>query len=841
MNHEKDIHIRIFDQVSLNPGKIALTCGPKKYSYKDLWNLSHEISERLSASGLGQGDVLGIHLDRSGALVATMVACYSLGIVYVPIDPNFPDDRKRYLLENSEAKAVVTEKSAFIHTSKIPVIEVFSEIDSGKGDFTRPHPEIDKDRLAYIYYTSGSTGQPKGVCVSRSNIITFIDSFSHTPGMEAHHKVLAATNITFDPCFVELILPLTVGAQIVLADVNEFGNPEKIAELISQCGINYVQATPTMWRMLLESGWQGGSSIRGLSGGEPLDQPLASRLLPKLGELWNVYGPTEATIWCSAHKVCEGDKTIFIGEAIEGCSIEIQGLDGKAVPLGDEGEIVITGALVAKGYKNLPDVTKKVFSVNGERQSYRTGDFGAFTSDGLLRCSGRKDQQVKISGQRIELGEIENALVSCSEIVQAVCFVYESTNEAKKIAACVVPRQGNLNKNQVLSHLRQSLIKGMIPSRLVEMDKLPVTASGKLDRTAIKQHWNQVFKAELANVNTSNKNLSQLVSFLWKKSLGDIEIGPGDNFFQLGGSSLDCIIFMKDLKEATGIKLTGADVALNSFATLLEIVGENNTVAAPENLQKMEFKGLFFGENLGLYGSLFTPPPTSEKTISVLMCPPDPREQMCCRWAYKQIASQLLKLGCQVFRFDYSGTGDSFGDSSYNNWVLDIVEAYRFLKSQGLGEVQLFGARMGASLALSVAHLIENPRLLLWDPVWKGSDYLKQSILLEKQRVREYSGDGRFFTRSKSSTSVLGQPLYPQDRHYLEDLDISKVLKNYSDQISIIESDHDLARSEDSLWENTKVIKVQAPSIWDHYTKSSTVMFPSKVIDALTTEFSNEH
>ena len=148
---------------------------------------------------------------------------------------------------------------------------------------------------------------------------------------------------------------------------------------------------------------------------------------------------------------------------------------------------------------------------------------------------------------------------------------------------------------------------------------------------------------------------------------------------------------------------------------------------------------------------------------------------------------------------------------------------------------------MGASLALSAAHLIENPRLLLWDPVWNGQDYLKQSTLLEKQRVREYSGDGRFFTRSKSSTSVLGQPLYPRDRHYLEELNISSVLKNYSNKISIIESDHDLARSEESKWENTKVIKVQAPSLWDHYTKASTVMFPSKIIDALSTEFSNEH
>src|SRR6185295_900888 len=354
-----------------------------------------------------------------------------------------------------------------------------------------PWSGVGADNAAYVIYTSGSTGRPKGVQISHGALTNFLASMAEMPGIGAEDRLLAVTSLSFDIAGLELYLPLMVGGRVVLASREEAADGRRLQEMISESGITVLQATPATWRLLLESGWQGGEGLKALCGGEALSPVLAASLLERVGSLWNVYGPTETTVWSTVEEI-RSEGPVSIGRPIANTEAYVLDGSGQPSPVGVPGELLLGGAGLARGYLARPELTAErfvpdPFGAPGSRL-YRTGDLARYRTDGTLECLGRIDHQVKVRGFRIELGEIETALGNHPEVAAAVVVAPEETTGERRLVAYVVPREGAGGEpltRDLRAAVRRSLPEHMVPTVWVQLAALPLTPNGKVDRRAL--------------------------------------------------------------------------------------------------------------------------------------------------------------------------------------------------------------------------------------------------------------------------------------------------------------------------------------------------------------------
>jgi amino acid adenylation domain-containing protein len=535
-------------QVQRTPEAIALVYEEQQLTYAQLNRRANQLAHYLYTLGVGPDVLVGICLERSLEMVIGIVGVLKAGGAYVPFDPEYPVERSTLILENCHPAVILTQGHLRSHLplfqgEVVTLDEQWKECISAEPE-SDPEQYIHLETLAYQIYTSGSTGLPKGVQISHRALMNFLQAMMKTLEIGRQETVVALTSLAFDISGVELYVPLLQGCRLVLGKQGVGSRSDALGELLTVMGASVVQATPSGWRVLLESGWRGGEELLILCTGEAFPQELAPQLLTLGKAVWNMYGPTETTVWSTIYQVTAQDNLISIGRPIANTQIYLLDSAGNPVPVGVFGELYIGGAGLARGYSGRADLTAERFVPNpfaeqeGERL-YRTGDFARYRTDGAIEYLGRKDQQVKMRGFRIELGEIESVLRAHSAIGDAVVLLRENVKGAKSLVAyIVITSEMQPTREEMRAWLRQRVPDYMIPASFISLEALPLTPNGKLDRRALStSSYNLQREEDIVGPRTP---LEERVTKIWAEILQTpaTQMSVHDNFFDLGGHSL---------------------------------------------------------------------------------------------------------------------------------------------------------------------------------------------------------------------------------------------------------------------------------------------------------------
>ena len=541
------VHQLLEDQARRNPESIALEFQGQSLSYAELDARSNQLAHFLRKRGVRAEQLVGVCLERSLEMVVALLGILKAGGAYVPLDPAYPSDRIKYVLDDAHVALLLTQDSmlASLPSTSAEVICLDPEWLVFQHEGTEPvATEVTPANLAYVIYTSGSTGKPKGVQLEHRSVVNFLCSMRRQPGMTADDVLVAVTTLSFDIAGLELYLPLLVGGRLVIASREATFDGRLLTQLLEQSGVTIMQATPTTWRVLLESGWEGSPKLKVLVGGEALSADLARQLAMRCGAVWNMYGPTETTIWSSVYKV-EGrdEKLVPIGTPIANTTFYILDSNRQPVIEAAEGELYIGGEGLARGYFERAELTAEKFvsdpfSSQPGARLYRTGDLARYKPDGNVEFLGRIDHQVKIRGFRIELGEIEAVLEQHSGVNQAVVIAREDTPGDKRLVAYFVPETPcTVTSAELRQHAGKQLPDYMTPTAFVQMEKLPLTPNGKVDRKALPLPMVNDFEAQTEFIPPRDSTERKLVQ-LWEEVLGIRPISVTANFFELGGRSI---------------------------------------------------------------------------------------------------------------------------------------------------------------------------------------------------------------------------------------------------------------------------------------------------------------
>jgi len=532
-------------QVDRTPERVAASDEERQITYLELDRRANRLANYLRAQGVGVETLVGLCLPRGIDLLISLLAILKAGGAYVPLDPSFPSERLSYMLENSAAPILLTH-SALLHLFPSTALKpICLDREAASIDLLsdqRLAPVSHAENLAYVIYTSGSTGRPKGVQVLQRGLVNFLLSMQREPGLTEEDILLSVTSLSFDIAGLELYLPIISGAQLKLVSSETASDGFRLMEAMRQSGTTLMQATPATWKLLISSGWNGDRRLKILCGGEALPPDLAAGLISRCGSLWNMYGPTETTIWSTLLHITSPTQLITIGHPIANTQVYILDGNRNAVPIGRTGEIFIGGDGLARGYLNLPEFTAEKFVSNpfdlsGNSRLYRTGDLGRFLPDGQIEFLGRVDSQVKLRGYRIELGEIEHVIHE-SDFVKDVVVIPRSNGSSDEQLVGYLVRQPNVEIDlpALRDKLKQKLPAYMIPAAFVILDRLPLTPNGKIDRRALPEPDANIIDAGeyVPPANDVEKTLVQI----WERLLNEQPIGVTQSFFDLGGHSL---------------------------------------------------------------------------------------------------------------------------------------------------------------------------------------------------------------------------------------------------------------------------------------------------------------
>jgi amino acid adenylation domain-containing protein len=560
------------DRVAIRQGDRALSC-------RELGRQAAAVRAALHGRGIGRGDVVGLHLTRTPSMVAALLGVLAAGASYLPLDPDFPADRLRFMVGDAGVRLLISDGDA---AGLAPEVLPLAEAIAGDGHY-QAGPATGDDP-AYLIYTSGSTGTPKGVRVPHRAVVAFLGAMATTPGLAASDRLVAITTLSFDIAVLELLLPLTVGAEIVLASRDQATDGHALRALLDDSRATVMQATPATWRMLIEAGWRGRPTFKALCGGEALGAELAEGLLERTGELWNMYGPTETTVWSTCGRIEPGQGTITIGVPIAGTSAWVLDERGEPAAIGVPGELWIGGAGVALGYHDRPELTAERFVADrfaaapGARL-YRTGDIARWRSDGRLQHLGRSDSQVKVRGFRIELGEIEVALARHPAIAEAVVVARPGPGGEQRLLGYLVARPGHPvpPAAALRDTLRSALPDYMVPSVFTALERLPLTPNGKVDRRALPEPARAAADAAPTGRGAPRTAAEQTVAAVWRDLLGVERVDVLDNFLDLGGHSLLIMRAVAMLEARTGVRVSPRAFIFQS----LEALARDYEQAAP--------------------------------------------------------------------------------------------------------------------------------------------------------------------------------------------------------------------------------------------------------------------
>lgn len=548
-------------QVAESPDAVAVVYGQEAVTYRELNARANRLANRLRDEGAGPDVLVGLCVERSIAMVVALLGIVKSGAAYLPLDPLLPVDRLRYMIEDSGVRFVVTQRRLRGGLPEFVGAVVMIDEEPGHTSLDdAPQVAVTPEHLAYVIYTSGSTGRPKGVQVARGALTNLLWSMRDWFRLRETDRVLALTTISFDIAGLELWLPLLVGAQIIVASREAAADAGRLRALVERHDVTFLQATPVTWRLLLDSDWQGKAHLQAVCTGEAMPRDLAATLAPLVGRLWNLYGPTETTIWSTGCVVESGQGPIVVGRPLPNTQCYILDSNRQPVPVGVVGELYIGGDGVARGYLNRPELTAEKFLPDPFRnpprsRMYQTGDLARYRPNGDIECLGRTDHQVKIRGFRIELGEIEAALEQHSGVKQAVVVAREDRLGDRRLVGYIVPTgDPEPTHSELRAVLRQQLPDYMVPSAFATLAELPVSSNGKIDRNALPPPDGANTEDERAYVGPRTPVEEQLAG-VWSELLQLDRIGVTDNLFDLGADSLIVMRSVAAVREVFDVDL----------------------------------------------------------------------------------------------------------------------------------------------------------------------------------------------------------------------------------------------------------------------------------------------
>lgn len=570
------IHNLVEARVRENPDSVAVVSADNQVSYSELDRRANQLALNLQSFGIGPEVAVGVFIDRSADLLVALLAVLKAGGFYVPLDPTHPIERTTLILEDARVPLLITTSRLSDRVPRTQAQLVFINDDAEEvatHTVASPAHTVVAENISYTIYTSGSTGKPKGVQISHTSVVNFLMSMAKNPGLEASDRLFSVTTLSFDISALEFFLPLIVGGVVILAEGSEIRDGYALMRRLDSSNATVMQATPATWRLLLEAGWAGNKGLKILCGGEAFGTDLGTELAARAESAWNMYGPTETTIWSLIRQLKPDDTKILIGMPIGNTKAYLLDDFLEPVPIGVSGELYISGAGLARCYFNQPELTAEKFMPNpfckapGER-CYRTGDFARFKPDGHIQFLGRSDSQVKIRGFRIELGEIELALGRHPAVKDAAAVVREARSGEKTLVAYLVPKQNATpDKGELRSYLKQKLPEYMMPSGYVFLEALPQTPSGKVSRKTLPTpecHSNVEAPVD------PRSPVTEVVNVIWAEVLDLEQIGIHANFFDIGGNSLLAAKAVSRLRDAFHIELPVA--AVFECPTVVELV-----------------------------------------------------------------------------------------------------------------------------------------------------------------------------------------------------------------------------------------------------------------------------
>jgi len=550
---ELTIHELVDLQATASPDAVAIRFENNTITYRDLVARADRLARRLIGAGIAPETPVAIYLDRSMEYVVAMLAVLKAGGAYVPLDPIYPPARLHSIISEADVKIALTSASLEddINTA-VPVCITFHDMGAESTEAPRPSlPRAHPADLAYRIFTSGSTGRPKGIDIEHRSVVNLLTAMQQTPGIRASDIFLAVTTPCFDIAALEIFLPLTAGALLVIASRADIMDPLRLVSLIRRSDTTIMQATPALWRILLESGLDP-KELKILCGGEALDRKLAGDL--GTGDVWNMYGPTETTIWSLAQK--QGSGSIDFGRPIANTQMIILDAAGNTAPIGVAGELCILGAGLARGYYKNQELTAQSFrqhSLGGTKERiYRTGDRARAVANERFELLGRIDAQIKLRGFRVELGDVEDALRRVSGRPEAAAALHGDD----LVGYIAAPEDALGQIMDLRARLREELPDYMVPAQIIRLDVLPRTHTGKIDRKSLPLPQSTHVKRVIVAPRTS---VEAKFAALWANVLGSEEVGIHDNFFALGADSIDLFRIAARMREL-GFNLDASDM-----------------------------------------------------------------------------------------------------------------------------------------------------------------------------------------------------------------------------------------------------------------------------------------
>ncbi|MFK8104834.1 MAG: amino acid adenylation domain-containing protein, partial [Saprospiraceae bacterium] len=586
---EKTVIALFEERAQICPDQIAITFEGEALSYQSLNERSNQFARYLVGQGFGEKDFIAICIDRSFEMIIAMLAIQKLGISFIPIDPEYPQERIDYILEDSKAEVIVSTKKLQGVLAKVNGItavlldEVSEEIQK---ESTEGFPLVSTpEDVIYVIYTSGSTGKPKGILNKNRGMVNFLWSMLEILIEEPKEKFdnfLAISSYSFDISYLEIYLPLIMGAKVILATRETAMDGFLLQKLLKETKPNFMQATPSTWQLLLDSGWKNEEELVIISGAEPMREKMKRSLIGLSDKnVWNLYGPTETTVWATAKKL-ELEEKVNIGKPISNVEVYILKTETDTltltkddlVPIGGVGELCIGGVGLAVGYLNREVLTAEKFVQNPFSDDetnliYRTGDLARWLNNGELECLGRMDDQVKIRGHRIELGEIETVLQKYPIVKESIVVAQEDAMGTQRLAAYLTATVefDQEAKEGLQSYLKASLPGYMVPRLIAALDALPLTPNGKINKKALPE----IDASDLLDntYEAPRNDLERSLAKIWGRLLGIEEVGVYDNFFELGGHSLLATRVISAIRKELGVELSIQGLFRNATIALL--------------------------------------------------------------------------------------------------------------------------------------------------------------------------------------------------------------------------------------------------------------------------------
>ncbi len=564
------MHAGFLVHAQSQPEQPALRDGARRWSYRELDQASNQLARALRARGVGRGQLVGLCLDRGSDMFIALLAILKAGAAYVPLDPAFPQARLDYYAQDAKLSLLLTSSSVAAAPARwcddaaqrVFALDRETQWKTESTDALPPGPlDAQPEDPAYVIYTSGSTGQPKGVVVPHRAVANLMETMQREPGIGPEDRLAAVTTLSFDMAVPEVMLPLAAGAEIVIVQRETAMDGNRLRALLEAEAVTILQATPGMWRLLLDAEWSGPPGFRAWTGAEPVPAELALDLLDRCSELWTHYGPTETTVWSSVWRMRRdaiAARGVSIGRPMANTGIWI--LDGaqQVLPIGVPGEICIGGMGVTLGYLDRPELTAERFvtvPIGGvDTLVYRTGDRGRWRNDGLLEHMGRFDFQVKVRGYRIELGEIEARSNEVPGVARSVVITREDQpGDVRLVAYLALTPGATFDQDAYDRHLRSRLPQYMLPQHVVALDALPQLPNGKIDRKSLPAP--QAVPRDTSARLLPRNAREQTVLTTMEQVLSLPGLGIRDDFFALGGHSLLAARLTTLLSRACGLTI----------------------------------------------------------------------------------------------------------------------------------------------------------------------------------------------------------------------------------------------------------------------------------------------